>query len=93
MNQRLGEHDPGTHSQAGPCDRRLWSCWARDSLMGVLDLYGLGNAPHGRWNGHVNHARHAALERLGSRSRISDVGDHDGCDDGPHCQPSDSAFR
>ena len=32
------------------------------------------------------------LDRLGSRPGISDVGRHDGCYDGPRCQPSDSAF-
>jgi len=60
--------------------------------MGLLDRYGLGNAAYGGWNGRVNHALHAALERLGSRSRISDVDDNDGRDDGPQGRPNDSAF-
>jgi hypothetical protein len=33
--------------------------------------------------------RHGALDRLRSRSRLSPMGGHDGCDDAAHCQSGD----
>jgi predicted metal-binding membrane protein len=60
--------------------------------MDILDLHGLGNAAYVCWNGDGHHARHAELDRLGSRSRVFDVDGDDGRDDGSHRQPGGSAF-
>ena len=57
------ERNSGRASQAGPYDRRVWSCGSGNSVVDIPDLHGLGNAPYGCGDGH--HARHAALDRFG----------------------------
>ena len=64
----------------------------RNSVVDIPAVHGLGNAPYGCRDGDGHHAHYAELDGLGSRSRVSDVGGHDGRDDGPRCQPGDTAF-
>ena len=82
-----GQQDALTQIFSGQAGAGIWQVLRRS-----FALHGLGNAPYGCRDGHGHHARHAALDRLGSCPRVSDVGSHDGCDDGPRCQPGDSAF-
>jgi hypothetical protein len=42
VNRRVREPNPGTSSQARPCDRRLRSCGSRDSVVDIPDLHGWG---------------------------------------------------
>jgi len=72
------EPDPGSSTQARPHDHRVWSGGSSDSIVDIPDLHGLGDAPYGCRDGHGYHAPHATLDRLGSCSRVSDVGGHDG---------------
>jgi len=62
--------------------------WSTNNLLNV----GFGILHGERTAAQVNYALHAAMERLGLRSGISDVDDHDGRDDGTNRQSSDSAF-
>jgi hypothetical protein len=70
VTRRVREPDPGSSAQARPQDRRVWSGGSRDSVVDLPDLHGLGNAPYGCRDGHGHHARHAALDRLGSCPRV-----------------------
>ena len=92
VNRRVREPDPGRSAQTRPRDHRDLPGWNRDSVLDIPDLHGLGNAQYGCRDGDGHHARHAALDRLGSYPSVSDVGRHDGCDDGPCRKPGDSAF-